>query len=108
MAMEAASSDSHLKQLVGGAAPDKLVVVQYTASWCGPCQAIAPRLEELSGEHPDVDFVKVDIDACQDAAAEAGVRGVPTFHLVRANEKIAELVGAQPAALEELIGEHNK
>ncbi|KAJ3396221.1 Thioredoxin-2 [Lobulomyces angularis] len=52
----------------------KVVVVDFTATWCGPCKMVAPKFEEMSKKYPDAVFVKVDVDQCQDISQNAGIR----------------------------------
>mmetsp|Transcript_19887 Transcript_19887/g.39317 ORF Transcript_19887/g.39317 Transcript_19887/m.39317 type:complete len:106 (+) Transcript_19887:43-360(+) len=82
---------------------EKLVVVDFTASWCGPCQRIAPHFESLSEKYPQVSFAKVDVDAQSEIAQECGIRAMPTFQLFREGRKVDELTGADVVALEEKI-----
>ncbi|KAL7471698.1 hypothetical protein ACHAXS_011996 [Conticribra weissflogii] len=82
---------------------EKLVVVDFTASWCGPCQRIAPRFEAFAETYPNASFVKVDVDAQSDIAQECGIRAMPTFQFYRDGRKVDELTGADVAALEEKI-----
>merc|ERR1711924_291283 len=65
------------------AAGGKLVVVDFTATWCGPCQMIAPLFGELSEKNPDVVFVKVDVDENQETAAACGINCMPTFQFYK-------------------------
>lgn len=57
-------------------AKDSLTVVDFWATWCGPCRMIAPKLEAMSGEFPTVNFVKVDVDENDEAAAAAGIKAI--------------------------------
>ncbi|KAL7580631.1 hypothetical protein ACA910_002147 [Epithemia clementina (nom. ined.)] len=78
----------------------KLVVVDYTASWCGPCRMIGPKFEAMAAEYGDkVEFVKVDVDAADDVAAANGIRAMPTFHFFKGGEKVHEVMGANEAEL---------
>ena len=87
-------------------AGDKLVVVDFTATWCGPCQFIGPKFEQLAGETDGVLFVKVDVDENEDVAQECGISAMPTFHYMKGGKKLAEVVGADPDKLQALIEEH--
>ncbi len=59
---------------------DKLVVVDFFATWCGPCVFIAPLLADLSEQHPNVVFVKVDVDMLKETSKNAGIRGMYSFY----------------------------
>ncbi|ESK89058.1 thioredoxin [Moniliophthora roreri MCA 2997] len=85
----------------------KVVVIDFWATWCGPCKVISPIFEQLSNlpESADVEFYKVDVDTQTDIAAEVGIRAMPTFVAFRNGEKIQgqELIGANPTALQTLV-----
>jgi len=85
-------------------APDStLVVLDCFATWCGPCKVIAPKVVEFSDKYPNAKFYKIDVDEAMDVAQELGIRAMPTFLLFKNGEKVAEIVGANPAALEAAI-----
>ncbi|CAH2293996.1 thioredoxin [Pelobates cultripes] len=83
----------------------KLVVVDFTATWCGPCKMIAPFFEKLSQQYPNVVFLKVDVDDAQDVAAHCDIKCMPTFHFYKNNEKVHEFSGANQASLEQKVKE---
>lgn len=99
-------SKSSFQTSVLNAGSGKLVVLDCFATWCGPCKVIAPELVKFS-EDPEfkekVDFYKIDVDEVPDVAQELGVRAMPTFMLFKGGEKVAEVVGANKAALEKAI-----
>eukprot|EP00270_Netrium_digitus_P004300 TRINITY_DN15317_c0_g2_i3.p1 TRINITY_DN15317_c0_g2~~TRINITY_DN15317_c0_g2_i3.p1 ORF type:complete len:242 (-),score=81.20 TRINITY_DN15317_c0_g2_i3:145-870(-) len=94
------------KYLKDAAAQKKLVVVDFTATWCGPCRMMAPFFQQLSEKYPNALFLKVDVDEHQDIAAEFHVRGIPAFHLLMGANKVDEMVGANQRQLEELVLKH--
>ena len=65
---------------------DKLVVVDFWATWCGPCMMLGPVMEELEGEMPDVKFCKVNVDDERDLAMEYGVQSIPMLLFVKNGE----------------------
>merc|ERR1711977_462603 len=81
----------------------KLVVIDFTATWCGPCQRIGPKFVAFAEKYPDVVFIKVDVDENEEVAAECGISAMPTFHYYKNKTKVDELVGASEASLEEKI-----
>ncbi|CCG82164.1 Thioredoxin-1 [Taphrina deformans PYCC 5710] len=83
----------------------KLVVVDFYATWCGPCKTIAPKVVEFSKEFPEVEFIKVDVDDLSDVAADYSIRAMPTFLLFKDGEQVAEVVGANAAKLKAVIAE---
>ncbi len=71
------------------------VLVDFTATWCGPCKMIAPILDQVAAEYGDrVNIVKVDVDDNQATAAKFGIRGVPTLMLFKDGEAVQTKVGA--------------
>merc|ERR1711936_887479 len=85
------------------AAGSKLVVVDFTATWCGPCKRIAPFFDELSTKYSKAVFLKVDVDQCQETAAANGVSAMPTFIFFRNKTKIDKIQGADNKALEGMM-----
>ncbi len=74
------------------------VMVDFTATWCGPCKTLAPTLEALAGEYAGrVTFVKVDVDQVPDLPRQYGIRGVPTVVLIRNGQEVQRWVGTRPA-----------
>jgi len=71
-------------------------VVDFTATWCGPCKAIAPHFERMASEaaFEGVTFAKVDIDEHPDIAADHNIQAVPTFCVFRNKKQVAEIQGA--------------
>ena len=87
-------------------APGKLVVVDFSAEWCGPCKMIAPTFEALSKELPDVVFIHVDVDVLEDLPDGADVRGVPTFKFFKDGALLDSFSGADKDKLTKIINQH--
>ena len=85
---------AELKELL---AKEKLVVVDYTASWCGPCKVLAPSIDRLATEYQDkATVVKVDIEKNSDNAKEYGIRSIPAVLVFDSGEIAERVVGNQP------------
>ena len=80
------------------------VLVDFWASWCGPCRMIAPAVEKISEGHPDVKVCKVNIDDEQELAIKYGVMSIPTLMVVKNGEVVNTAVGLRPKEeIEELL-----
>ena len=81
------------------------VVVDFTASWCGPCQRIAPVFVKLAEEMTDVVFVKVDVDENAEVAEECGIQSMPTFQFYKSGQMVHEFSGASEDKIKEAIAQ---
>jgi thioredoxin 1 len=81
------------------------VIVDFWATWCGPCRTFAPVFEKVSEDHPDIVFAKVNTEEAQGIAAHFQIRSIPTLMIFRDQIIIFSQPGALPeSSLRELIG----
>lgn len=85
------ATDENFNELIKG----KKVIVDFFATWCGPCKMLSPVLEQLSEEYSDIIFVKVDVDDCQNVFKEYGIMSVPTLMKFENGTLIDSKVGYQ-------------
>ncbi|KAK8820354.1 hypothetical protein WA577_006418 [Blastocystis sp. JDR] len=84
---------------------DKPCIMNFSATWCGPCKMMAPKFAALSATNDHVNFVKVDVDKSQDLALEERVMSVPTYKLYQSNKLLSQFAGADVSRLMEMIEE---
>ncbi|KAJ3297312.1 hypothetical protein HK104_000639 [Borealophlyctis nickersoniae] len=82
------------------------VVVDFFATWCGPCKIISPKFAEFAEKYTSATFIKVDVDEVPDVAEQAGIRAMPTFLIYKDGKVVGEVVGADPRKLEDEIKKH--
>lgn len=81
------------------------VLVDFWASWCGPCMMMAPVLEQLDEKYPDLKVVKVNVDAAQEPAVQFGIDSIPAFLLFEDGKVTKKTIGAMPLeALTQRLG----
>ncbi|XP_047332120.1 thioredoxin H-type isoform X2 [Impatiens glandulifera] len=81
----------------------KLMVINFTASWCSPCQNMIPVISEFSTRYTDVEFVKIDVDELMNVAMEFGVQTMPTFILMKKGKIVDMVTGAKKEELRNKI-----
>ena len=75
------------------------VLVDFFATWCGPCRMMAPVIDEIAAEKAgSVAVYKIDVDECPDVAQRYGIASIPTFIVFRGGEPAAKMLGARPKA----------
>jgi len=92
-------SKAEFDKVLASATQKQLVVVDFFATWCGPCQQIAPKYAAMASELTHVRFVKVDVDQCKDLQSQFGVSAMPTFKMLRNGKEVDSMQGADDAAL---------
>ena len=94
--MEVTITNENFASLKAGKLP---MVVDFWATWCGPCRMVAPIIEELAGTYDGQIVVgKCDVEENDDLAAEFGIRNIPTILFFKNGEIVDKLIGAQPKA----------
>ncbi len=102
----AVGSKAEFDKALASARPNQLVVVDFHATWCGPCKQIAPAYEKMAAEFSQAKFLKVDVDQCKDISQAYGVKSMPTFKLLKGGKEVATLSGADEGSLREKVSAH--
>ena len=74
---------------------DGKIVVDFYADWCGPCKMLSPILEEVSEDHQDIKFVKINVDENEELAAEFGIMSIPAVFMLKDGNIVNKFLGAQ-------------
>ena len=72
---------------------EKPVLVDFFATWCGPCRMLAPTVHEVADEHPEIAVVQIDVDEAPSLARDFGIESIPTLVAVRGGEVVGKSVG---------------
>lgn len=82
-------------------------LVDFWAAWCGPCKMLGPMVDQIDAENPNLNVIKVDVDASRELAQEYNIRSIPTLAIFREGKPVALKTGAMPKAkLQEWIDEN--
>ena len=85
-------------------APGK-VLLDFWATWCGPCRMLSPHVEAIALEHPEITVGKIDVDSEMELAVRFGIVSIPTLIVMEGGEAVAKSIGYSPKAqIEKLLG----
>ncbi|GMI90149.1 thioredoxin 2, THIOREDOXIN H2, Arabidopsis thioredoxin h2 [Hibiscus trionum] len=104
--VEMHSRSQWIEKLEASKQSDKLLVIDFSATWCGPCKWMEPAIEEYANTFTDVEFIKIDVDTLADVAGDYKVEAMPTFVLIKKGSEVARLMGAKKTELRKLIEKH--
>ncbi|KAK6048281.1 putative thioredoxin [Cooperia oncophora] len=85
---------------------DALIVIDFYATWCGPCKIMGPKFTKMSTEHPSVVFVKIDVDETEDVVSRFDIKVMPTFIFMRNGAQIDIVEGSLEDDLRRKIEQH--
>lgn len=102
----ASASVCEVSDFEAAIAQDKFTLVDFGATWCGPCRFIAPEFDKMKKEYTSMNFIKIDIDECEDVAEKYDITSVPTFILFHKGEIIDSMTGAEIKKLRAMVDKH--
>ncbi|XP_020589274.1 thioredoxin H2-2 [Phalaenopsis equestris] len=82
---------------------NKLLVIDFSATWCGPCRFIEPNFKALASRFNEASFVKIDVDELSEVSQQWRVQAMPTFVLVKGGKEVARVVGAKKEELQSKV-----
>ena len=98
------ANESNFNEMTGKG----LVLVDFFATWCGPCKMLGPVLEDMASDRDSIDIVKVDIDESMNLARQYGIMSVPTLVLFKNGQVVAQTSGFQPKESIQQFIDNNK
>jgi thioredoxin 1 len=98
------ANESNFNEMTGKG----LVLVDFFATWCGPCKMLGPVLEDMASDRDSIDIVKVDIDESMNLARQYGIMSVPTLVLFKDGQVVAQTSGFQPKESIQQFIDNNK
>ncbi|KAF7809193.1 thioredoxin H2 [Senna tora] len=87
---------------------NKLMVIYFTAIWCGPCKFMDPVIQKYAAEYTDVEFIKIDVDELMGVSEKFQVQTMPTFILIKKGKVADKVTGARKEELQKSIEKHRK
>lgn len=87
---------NNVKEFDDVLASNTKVLVDFYADWCGPCKMLAPVLEDVSKEHEDIAFIKVNVDQVSDLAAKFNIMSIPTLIAFKSGNMVKQTMGFMP------------
>ncbi|CAL1357293.1 unnamed protein product [Linum trigynum] len=85
---------------------NKLLVIQFTATWCGPCRLMVPAMEEFAAKYTEVMFIKIDVDKLPLVARQYDVQIMPAFALIKTGKEVEKVAGVKKTELRNKIEKH--
>jgi thioredoxin 1 len=74
----------------------KTEVIDFWATWCGPCKLMNPILDEVEKEYPDLTITRIDIDSDEDMVKQYNIQSVPTYVILKGGKEVDRIIGAKP------------
>jgi thioredoxin 1 len=103
MSVSQITTGAELSSIVGNG---KLTVVDAFAEWCPPCKMIAPHIHELAKGHPNVNFVKFDVDQSAELSRKFNIEAMPTFIFIKGGAEVDRVRGANKSAIDAAVTKH--
>ncbi|CAL1413781.1 unnamed protein product [Linum trigynum] len=85
---------------------NKLLVIQFTATWCGPCRLMEPAMEEFAAKYAEVMFIKIDVDKLPSVARQYDVQIMPAFAMIKKGKEVDKVAGVKKTELRNKIEKH--
>ncbi|AGO13466.1 AaceriACL131Wp [[Ashbya] aceris (nom. inval.)] len=95
-----------LSEFESAISSEKLVVVDFFATWCGPCKMIAPMIEKFATQFEEASFYKVDVDAAAEVAQKYQITSMPTILYFKNGEAVDKVIGADVQSIRTKIQQH--
>ncbi|KAL1931098.1 hypothetical protein VTP01DRAFT_10235 [Rhizomucor pusillus] len=107
MSVKPVATTREFQELLTQKSHEKLVVVEFYATWCTACTAIVPFMEQLARKYSDTHFAKIDVEQLKSVATACKITGMPTFHFYKGGKKVAEVKGANAREVERNVELHH-